>query len=67
VSEKSRLRTFFYGLKGDLRAQITKSNILDFVSRRDAAFSVCAKIGAYLAVQITFSTYMEFVKITARG
>ena len=42
--------------------QITKSNILDFVSRHYAAFSAGTKKWADLEVQMTFSKILEFVK-----
>jgi len=45
-----------------LRAKITISNILEFVSRRGATFSACAKIVGVLEVHFTFSKILDFVK-----
>ena len=67
MSEKSSLRTIFYGLKGVLRGQITFSGITEFVSRRGADFSASAKIGGDLEVQFTFSKILDFVRVTAHG
>jgi len=47
--------------KGVLRAQITFSNIMEFVSRHYAVFSACAKISGVLKAQFTFSRIAEFV------
>lgn len=54
--------SFETGFEGDLEAQITKSAILDFVSRCNAVFSARTKIVGDLEVHFTFSGITEFVK-----
>jgi len=50
------------GFEVDFWARFTFSNILDFVSRDNAVFSVGTKIRADLEVRFTFSVYVDFVK-----
>ena len=50
------------GFERHFSSRFTFSHIWDFVSRRDATFSIPAKIGGVLELHFTFSQIWEFVK-----